>query len=55
MINEDNLILEWMNTMASEGIESVDTNVLMALRHAIRRYNQDEHKEEKCIKLRNRN
>ena len=47
MINEDNLILEWMNTMNNEGIKSVDTSVLMALRHAIRQYNQDKHEEVK--------
>lgn len=46
MINEEKLILVWMNTLNEQGIESVDTSTYMALRYSIRQYNQDEHKEE---------
>ena len=42
MIKEDELILCWMNTMYARGRKSVDTDVYMALRFAIREYNQTE-------------
>ena len=42
MIDEEKLVLVWMQTLYTEDIGSVDTGVYMALRRSIRQYNLDE-------------
>jgi len=42
MIEEDKLILRWQEIMFRWGVLGADTNVYMALRHAIREYNKVE-------------
>ncbi len=46
MIDEEKLILGWMQTAQREGIDDVDITIYMALRHAIQQYNLDERAEE---------
>ena len=46
MIDEETLILRWINTMLKEGIKTVDTDTYLALRYAIREYNLYEKDEQ---------